>query len=239
MKILKLIRTKLGGDYDYKIVVDKIPTMIYKKIKGDYIGKTVNDKGDIIFSQYLKYNSWGNAFAGRELELELENNKKVTIKDYWYDCGHYQEHGEFISIGIGTIENLKKCYVYTSRNINKDTFIKMLEEYLKHEKVYGYGEVEKIIKMDYEWYQVKVGCKKIPFMMNKYGNMVDMWTKEMVYPRHNVCKIINGDFKEIHYFKFEYKDENNNLIKLHYNYLQVLKDTLPQPEGDIIRNCNL
>lgn len=222
----------------YKAIFDVIPELTYEEVGMNYVGSATNENGEIIASRLLKYESFGNAFAGRELELKMKDGSVKIIKNHWYDYGSYKEHGEFISIGAGTLEELQKCYVYFSYNINKETFEKMIEEYLSRDKLYDYWDVEKWCKLQYEWYDVVVHGKKIPFMMNKYGDMVDKWTKESVYARHNAISTVNGKWKSYTYFKFNYK-ENGNTIKIEANYSEVLNATLPYSDEEIRVNCKL
>ena len=139
MKILKLIQNDFGG---YYAVLDEIEKMTYEKIGLDYIGSTLDSEGNVIQSHFLKKESYGNAFAGRELVLQMKDGSEHTIKDYWFDNGSYKNHGEFVSIGAKTIDELKKCYVYYGMNIKKTVFEKMVEEYLQTDRLYEYREVE-------------------------------------------------------------------------------------------------
>ncbi len=235
MKILKLIKQKHGN---YFVVFDEIPKLTYEKIGTNYVGSAVNSTGDIVASHFLKKQPFGDAFAGRELTLEMKDGSTEKIKDYWFDHGSYEKHGEFVGIGAGTLEELQKCYVYFSYNINKTTFEKMIDEYLVHEKLYEYREVEEWCKLQHAWFDVIVNGKKIPYMMNKYGEMVEKESKKRVYPRHNVMRRVNGRYKEQVYFRFSYKD-NGSLIKIDANYLETLKRTLPFTEEEIITNCKI
>jgi len=235
LKILKLIKHK----YDrYSAVFDEIPALTYEKIGSDYVGSAVNSNGDIVASHWLKKERYGDAFGGRELELEMKDGSVEKIKDYWFDYGSYPEHGEFMSIGAETLEGLQRCYVYFGYYINAVTFQKMVDEYLKFEKVYGYWEVEDWCKLQYKWHDVIVNGKKIPYMMNYRGEMVEKESKKPVYARENVIKTMHGSFREYHFFKFEYK-QNGKMIKIHANYLETLKSTLPYTEEEIRKNCNL
>lgn len=137
MKIIKLINSN-----GYKAVFDEIPELTYEKIGSDYVGSATDDKGNVILSHFLKRERFGDAFGGRELNLKMKDGSTETIKDYWFDHGSYLKHGEFIRIGAETLEGLQNCYVYFSANINKEIFINMVEEYLSHDKIYGYREVE-------------------------------------------------------------------------------------------------
>lgn len=168
----------------------------------------------------------------------MKDGTSKIIKDYWFDYGSYPEHGEFINIGAGILEELQRCFVFCSMNINKEAFENMLEDYFKRDKVYEYYELEKWCKLQYKWYDVIVNGNKIPFMMNKYGDMVEKENKKYVYSRCNHAKKVNGQWREYHYFRFEYID-NGKLIKIDSNYMEVLRNTLPFTEEEIKINCKI
>lgn len=234
MKIIKLVKNQ----NHYHVMFDAIPEITYEKVGSDYVGSSVDLDGNIIASHFLGYESWGNAFGGREIELPMKDGSIQTIKDYWFDCGSYKKHGEFIGIGAGTLDKLQRCFVYFSFNINKETFNEMVEEYLSREKLYSYKEVEEWSKLQYKWYNVIVNGVRIPYMMNEFGDMVTKETKDRVFPRCNTMKKVNGNYKTYHYFKLQYRD-NGKLIKIEANYLETLKATLPFSEEEIKINCKL
>lgn len=235
MKILKLIK---GNHGNYFAIFDKVPELTYEKIGADYIGSAVGSNGDIISSHFLKKERFGDAFGGREIELKMKDGNTEIIKNYWFDQGSYKEHGEFVGIGAGIIEELQKCYVYFGYNINKNTFEKMIDEYLAREKLYEYREVEEWCKLQHKWYDVIVNNNTIPFMMNKYGEMVEKESKKRVYPRRNIARKVNGKYKEYTYFRFSYRN-GDRLIKVESSYLDVLKNTLPYQEKEIKINCKI
>lgn len=236
MKILKLVKSEKHDHY--YAMFDEVPELTYELIGSDYVCSSVDSEGNIIASQYLKRQRFGNAFAGRELKLKMKDGGSQTIKDYWFDHGWYEPHGEFIGIGAGTLESLQDCYVYFGYNINKELFYKMVEEYLAKEKLYEHREVEEWAKLQYEWYDVIVNGKYIPYMMNEKGEMIERESKKRVFSRHNVMKKVNGKYKTYTFFKFKYK-ENGRLIKIEANYLETLKATLPFSEEEIRGKCKL
>lgn len=235
MKIIKLI--KQNGHYS--AMFDVIPEITYEKVGSDYIGSSVDLNGSIIASSYLGYESWGKAFGGRELNLTMKDGTIQSVKDYWYDCGSYKKHGEFIGIGAGTLEGLQDCFVYFGFNINKDKFNDMIEDYLSRDRIYTHDEVKEWCNLQHSWYNVIVHGEEIPFMMNKFGNMVERETKKGVYSRENICRKVKEKYKTYVYFKFKYKGNDGRLLRLEANYLEVLRATLPFPEDEIKVNCKL
>lgn len=235
MKILKLIKQKHGN---YFVVVDEIPEITYEKIGDSYVGSATSSNGDIIASRFLERRYYDSAFGGAEIELKMKDGSLKKIKDYWFDNGSYAEHGEFVNIGVGTVDELQKCYVYSGYNINKEFFEKMVNEYLTREKLYEYREVEEWCNLQYIWYDVIVNGTQIPYMMNKFGDMVEKESKIRVYPRRNIIWRINGTFKTYVFFRFSYKN-NGKLVKIDANYLDTLKSTLPFTEEEIKINCKI
>lgn len=223
---------------------DEIPEITYEKIGASYVGSVTDDDGNIIFSNHLGYKSYGDAFGGRELSLHMKDGSIKKVKDHWWDCGYYKEHGEFIGIGAGTLKSLQDCYVYCSYNINKDTFQKMLDDYYFREKEYEYYEIEKWCKLQHRWYDVIIDGKKYPYMVNKNGNFVHKHSKEPIYPRKNVCKWkyksrgkTDKSF-DLCFFNLEYID-GNRLIKIERKMSDVLAESLPLSKEEIIKNCKL
>lgn len=235
MKILKLVKDKHNH---YSAVFDEIPEMTYEKVNGDYVGSSENDNGDIIASHWLERKGYGDAFGGREIQLKMKDGSTKNIKNYWFDNGSYPEHGGFMSIGAETLEGLQDCHVFFSYNIHVDAFRNMLDEYLAQDKIYNHKEIREWCRLQYKWHDVIVHGKKIPFMMNKKGEMVTRETKESVYPRRNIIKRYDDLWIEVTYFRFDYK-ESGRLIKLDANFLEVLKATLPYKEEVIRKNCEL
>ena len=235
MKIIKLV----NNHNHYYVIFDIIPEITYEKIGSDYIGSSVDSDGTIIASNFLGYEIFGDAFAGRELKLQMKDGSTQIIKDHWFNQGWYKKHGEFIGIGAGTLERLQRCFVYFSYNINKEKFNTMVEEYLSRDKLYSYQEVEDWCKLQYKWYNVIVNGKSIPYMMNEYGDMVEKETKQRVFPRENRMKKVKDKYKTYHYFRFKYKDNTGKLIKIDANYLETLKATLPFSEKEIKEKCKL
>ena len=221
---------------------DEIPQITYEKIGNDYIGSVTDDNGNIIFSEHLGYEHFGNAFGGREISLQMKDGSTQKIKDHWFTWGSYKPHGDFMGIGGGTLESLQNCYCYCSYNINVDTFQKMLDDYYSREKEYEYYEIEKWAKLQYKWYDVVIDGKQYPIMVNKYGNFVDKYSKEPVFVRNNYAKMRYYDNvgKSFDYCLFKWQYNNGDrLVKIEKKMLDVLKESIPYTEEEILKNCKL
>lgn len=233
MRIQKLIKQANGH---YLAVFDEIPTITYEKVGSDYIGSAVDAKGNIVASNFLKRESYGNAFAGRELNLHMKDGTIETIQNYWFDYGSHPSHGECLDIGAETLQQLQQCYVYTSYSIPKNIFEQMVDEYLRHDKVYTYTEVREWCNLQHTWYNVIVNGKTIPFMMNRFGDMVEKETKKRVYAKHTVTRKVKGEYRTYMYFRFDYM-ENGQCIKIDAHYFNTLRDTLPFTDDEIRSTC--
>lgn len=243
MKILKMYVNRKYANHSYYCLFDEIPETTYEKIGCDYVGSAVDESGNVIFSSWLKRESYGNAFAGREISLPMKDGTVEKIKDYWFDRGSYPEHGEFVSIGCGTLEQLQNCYVYYGCCINKKTFETMLADYYSREKEYEYNEIQKWCNLQHKWYGVVIGGKNYPYMVNKFGDFVDAFTKESVYVRHNIGKMkkIGEEYRtfNICLFKLKYHD-GDRIVKIEKNMFDVLRESLTDlTDEEIIKNCKL
>lgn len=230
------------GQEHYYCLFDEIPEITYEKIGSSYVGSATDNNGNIIFSNHLGYESFGNAFGGRELTLKMKDGTTEKVKDHWFDWRYYKNHGEFIDIGGGTLEKLQECYVYCGYNINKNTFERMLDDYYSREKEYKYDEIEEWCNLQYIWYPVIINNKKIPLMVNKKGDFVERESKKRIYVRENRLRYINGNtYKEFKQclFKYSYID-NNRKVKIERKLLDVLIDSLTDYTIEqIISNCKL
>lgn len=243
MKILKLNCRTVGNTVSkqviYNVIFDEIPELSYEKIGSDYVGTVVNDDGKVIFSEHLQYHSLGNAFAGREFEIKMKSGEYTKIKDHWFDNGSYLEHGNFISIGASTLKQLQSCYVYFSYNINEEAFQEMLDDYYTREKEYTYYEIQEWCNLQHKWYDVVIGGKKYPYLVNIRGNFIEKYTKKAIHPRKNILiwRYKDKSFN-LQLFDFKYV-ENGRLIRIQRKLMEVLKESLPFSEEDIKLNCKL
>lgn len=245
MKILKLYRSENYGRTQYCIVFDEIPQLTYEKIDKDYVGSAVDHEGNILLSLHLGYEAAGEAFAGSELTLNMKDGTVEKIKNHWFDWGSYKPHGEFINVGANTLENLQNCYVYRGYNINKNAFMKMLEDYYSRDKEYDDCEIQTWCRLQHKWYDVYIDGKNYPYMVNKKGEFIHKDSKKPIFHvrrNYGIGKYkykgkTNNKFK-LCIFKLKYNN-GDRLVKVERNMLDVLKESLPYSEDEIIKNCDL
>ena len=198
--------------------------------------------GNIIFSRRLSYERFGKAFGGNEISLQMKDGSTQKIKDHWFDYGSYKLHGDFVRIAADTLESLQKCYCYCGYNINADIFRNLLDDYYTRDREYEYDEIRKWVRLQYEWHKVIINGKQYPLMVNKYGNFVDKHSKELVFARNDCSKMCyyNKTGKSFNFciFKWQYNN-GDRLVKIEKKMLDVLVESLPYSEEDIISNCKL
>jgi hypothetical protein len=250
MKILKMGEPTSYNAYN-AIIFDHMPKLKYEKINSDYMALIKDSEGNIISYDLLAYDCMSNAFAGRELKLSMVDGTTERVKNHWWSSSaehnHYDKsilHDEkFVSVGCSTVTNLRKCFVFTHYNISEKALNKMIEEYLKHDRFYTYKELEEWAKMQYTWFPIKVGNKTIPYMINKHGNVVEMYTKKHVYPVTNKMVYKNKSdllpFTTRHIFELKDVPVDGSRITVKADFIEICKSSLPYAEKRLIENCGL
>lgn len=131
------------------IVLNDTPKLIYKRIGSNVIYGT-----DGLFYKCYAYERpspcW-QAFGGAKFDIVLEDGEVVQCTGQWWDAGHYI-FKDFSTISlcdatVGTIEKLKKCYVFWGYIADKEKYIELLDAH-SDLPVYPYDDYEKIIRYD-------------------------------------------------------------------------------------------
>jgi len=108
MAIVKINNSK-------SLVLDRRPEFIYER-EGNII--FANDNGIYNCFGYQTPSKAFRAFAGRKFNLPMKDGSFTKCNGQWWDSGiNKLEELKGIKIArlsFGTIEELKKCYVYTS-----------------------------------------------------------------------------------------------------------------------------
>lgn len=129
MKIVDLVK---AGSSCWIVFDEPVGQLTYEKHGGLLIGS--DEQG--IFYDCLYYDrptQHMRAFGGHEFDLHMKDGSVTHCNgQYWY--GHITEAekvvGEEIAeIGASTNEELKRCFVFTSRNISMRKFNAMIEEF--------------------------------------------------------------------------------------------------------------
>lgn len=221
MKIIKLIKQP---NNHYFAVFDEIPALTYEKIGSNYVGSAIDVNGNIILSDFLEYDNspYTHAFAGHEISLRMKDGSITKIKNHWYDCGSYKEHGNFIEIGASTVSKLQECYVYSSYNIGSEAFENMVADYLKRDVLYEYYEVEKWCNLQYEWKPLVIDGKEHPFVINRKGHVYTKDFSEREFPLKQKFKAIGNKCFKLKLFELKYHN-GDRLVKIRKRYDDVIQ----------------
>jgi hypothetical protein len=127
------------------LVLDKLPELKYQSANGCITGT------DGLFADCLYYEKpFGSfkAFAGREFEVKLHDGSVIKCNGQYWD-GVKKEHIDVLGftpyqVTINSIDNLKRCYVFTGYRANIDLLQQLRETYTG--KVWDYWEYEKHLK---------------------------------------------------------------------------------------------
>ena len=149
MKIVDLVK---ANDLCWVVFDEPVGQLTYEKHGSLLIGS--DERG--IFYDCLYYDRptpHMRAFVGREFALPMKDGTTTHCNgQYWY--GHIAEAGrvigeEIAEIGASTKEDLKRCFVFTSRNISKkrlDEMVKEFEESHPGYEPWGYRQYEDMIR---------------------------------------------------------------------------------------------
>jgi hypothetical protein len=120
-KIIDVIRTKQGQTF---LLLDEMPRCVYERTGNLLVS---NDGG---FYDFLKIEPGSrDAFAGREFTIQLTDGSALECKGQVWSCG--ADVGvPTAQIGVGTLESLTRCYVFSSARVD----ISLVNEWLAKNK---------------------------------------------------------------------------------------------------------
>lgn len=152
-KILKAFYTKsqavngFRGGFWY-LIIDRKPGFCYSKrlVESYEQNSWERDRSQFLYysqrfpfvSSYIHSPGTKDAFGGREIHLSMRNGEKKVFKGDLWDSGQRMINPNLVDVGAATEKQLKKCYVYFSNHIDKDYFIKWLDE--NPDKVFEYKD---------------------------------------------------------------------------------------------------
>ena len=143
LKIVALVKF----NENVAVVFNRSPNYIYEK-KGDLLYAI--DGPFVSCFQYEEPSIAFKAFAGREFELPMKDGTVTKCNGQWWDKGIDKLSGilnvKLQHLTMGTVEKLKKCYVFSGTSCNAEPINKMISEYKGC--IYPYWDYEKVIKYD-------------------------------------------------------------------------------------------
>jgi len=127
----------LEGHKQIFVIIDKPVNFLYER-KGKYL--VASDDGFYSCYEYDRPSKNWEAFGGRKFDIPMKDGTIEKAFGQWWDGGHSQNAPEkIVSIGVGTIEELHKCYVFMGGHISK----KKLDEWLSnHEPSTDYDKYD-------------------------------------------------------------------------------------------------
>lgn len=117
-KIVDAIVMHHYGIPHYYLVLDEMPKFVFERK-----GNRLDAEDDGFFESYgyeAPSERW-QAFGGRKFDLPLKDGTVEHASGQWWWCAPLvsANPGKIVSVGLSTLENLGKCYVFTSGSIAK------------------------------------------------------------------------------------------------------------------------
>lgn len=154
MKILAMVKFNEKTAF----VLDETPSLTWFKVTKvcdvALIGTTENNE----FASWLTYRysnrEYSTAFAGREILLPMKDGTTFVAQHDWWDGTNSavemwtQENNlSYGSIVCQSIDNLSSCYVFSSYQVEKSFFDKMVKEYVRTygNVVHEYWDFEEVL----------------------------------------------------------------------------------------------
>ncbi len=145
LKIEAIVKFNSGFAY----VFNRKPELRYRELDGILIGQD----GPFIDTLFYRRSTgkYDKAFAGHEFSYKMTDGSIKKYKDDWWDGVSnktlYDRFGlDLVHIPMGTIENLKDCYVFSSISVDKTALEELTEKY--DGVIYKYWDYEKVIMFD-------------------------------------------------------------------------------------------
>ena len=141
-KILDVICHRPSGAFKGQkhlfLIVDKLPEFLYER-KGNCL--VASDDG--FYNTYF-YDSPGpnwKAFAGRKFDIPMKDGSVEKAYGQWWDGKHQENAPEpIISVGVNTLEELGKCYVFCGAHISADKLARWKRKHKQSTDYYKYAQ---------------------------------------------------------------------------------------------------
>ena len=138
---------KFNSEFAY--VFNRKPDLRYREIDGLLIGQD----GPFINALFYRRSTGRSdrAFAGREFSYQMTDGSTKKYKDSWWsgvDSGSLKDKFglDLIDIPMGTVAELKNCYVFCGISVDKTPLEDLIKEYVG--TTYEYWDYEKVINFD-------------------------------------------------------------------------------------------
>jgi hypothetical protein len=142
IKITRVVASlnKFSGETHYSLVIDRSPVFLFERF-GSFL--VAEDCG--FFNSYQFCNDqYEKAFGGSKFDIRLKNGETIKADGQWWASIPREEVWPGVDttcLGIATIEELSRCYVFFAGRI----WTPLLEEALKMPTI-GYWDLDKEIR---------------------------------------------------------------------------------------------
>lgn len=138
IKILAVVKFNQGRAY----VFNRKPILKYEREGRKLVGR---DGPFLNTYAYGRPSKGWEAFGGRKFDIPMLDGSVTNAFGQWWSA---VSNGA-VSVNYGTIDELKRCYVYSSISCDSEHFKKLVEDYNSEKGFYyNYRDYEKIIRFD-------------------------------------------------------------------------------------------
>jgi hypothetical protein len=116
------------------VIVDVAPRFLFER-RGSFL--VAEDDG--FFECYQEQPGTKDAFAGREFDLSMKDGSAVHAKgQIWYGGHARNAPYPIVDVGIATLEQLRKCYVFGAGHVSREKWNAWLAENAPSEDYWKY-----------------------------------------------------------------------------------------------------
>ncbi|QKZ05858.1 hypothetical protein [Pseudomonas eucalypticola] len=152
-KIIDVIITPQNQTF---LLLDQMPSLVYVR-NGSLL--TANDGGFYDFMKIVPGSK--DAFAGRAFTIRLADGSDFECTGQVWSCGG-SPGVQTLQVGVGTIESLSRCYVFSSATVDVALINEWLAENKPSRRYYKYDKRETVEYWDALWRREKWGDKVSP-----------------------------------------------------------------------------
>ncbi|MDD0837872.1 hypothetical protein PSQ40_04740 [Curvibacter sp. HBC61] len=151
IQIIDVIKHKNAYGYQWFVVVDRMPKRVYTRTGNMLVS---NDSG---FYDFLAIEGGTKAFGGRKFSIQLDDGSTFECHGQVWSCGAPKGTEPTVQLGIGTIERLRDCYVFSGASVSKAR----LQEWLDaNEPSTDYRKYDRRETEEY-WLEVLEACPSL------------------------------------------------------------------------------
>lgn len=117
IKIIDIIQHKNKYGTQTMLIVDRPPIFKYEKKGNLLVGE---DSGFFSFYTYKRPSTGFRAFGGRKFDIPLKSGEIEKAQGQWWNCLPHEYKDAVYTLGVATVKELEKCYVFYSMKVKKE-----------------------------------------------------------------------------------------------------------------------